>query len=507
MQVTPINKTVYFSGTFDPPHNGHLHAVLSAMLEVNAESAVIWADAQENSHKPNRLPWEMRTEMLKKMFEPFNKVYIGSSWDHVLITLKNAYVVFLIGSDVWPRYSQKAPNRFNKEILVSCRADSPAIDPAYPIPVKLIHPCITDCSSTRVREAFFNLKSLEESSPIIDRSLPKRVQAFIKSRLLYIDHPLRQHILYERTLSMLNESKEWSGSVMQYIPNNQGISGDYVFQLFHQGSSFFGKVFSTHRKALPQNRLVSEVIASDWIRRVNFHFATASQVFKVHYDIDRSWGFAISELCLAKDLNSFFDVNGMKRAFYLTGKALRELHSKVEYQRKQFPPASDIYEERAISCLRECSDIPDSDYYMLIDIIKKAKEKFHENWGIETWTHDDANLGNFMVDLTKEKVWLVDLSTFSLGFPAKDYQHVLAGLHYRQLQCAMPEEAIKQVNRKFREGYDNQGFITKEANRYFKIYWKTRTICSYFKSNNPHLKARAHYLLKLIISKYYKVGN
>jgi len=63
-------KIALYGGTFDPPHNGHIHLIVSAMQLWGFDE--IWVvPAEENPLKPSSTSAEYRLAMSRLAFEPF----------------------------------------------------------------------------------------------------------------------------------------------------------------------------------------------------------------------------------------------------------------------------------------------------------------------------------------------------------------------------------------------------------------------------------------------------
>jgi cytidyltransferase-like protein len=509
--MQPTEKIIYYGGSFDPPHYGHLSALLTAMREMQAKRAVVWAQDGHNPYKPNRLAWEIRTEMLKKLFEPYPDIFTFNSWENLTLTLHNAYVILLIGDDTWPHFSNKPVNAVYKQICIATREDTPSYDFSYPKPVTLIKPPIINCSSTKIRLACAEITDEEKIPPVLNQDVPANVQQFIMNRLLYMKESVRKTIVRRRVTALIDKHLKWKIQDLELLNEQRSnISGDFPFRLRANQETYFCKVFSSHHKPLPQQRLSNEIAAISNLRDKSFKIAAAPSVTHSYFDHDKMWGFLITAFCDAPELSTFREGESLEKAYFLLGKALKEFHErrKIDPTPSKFATHTKKIGEQIAKCFLELrSNLKDIEIETLKAIYKKALDRFERNQGFLTFTHRDANPGNFLVDLQAEKVFFVDLSTFEFGYPAVDVQQVLLGLHWRQKHETFSEESIQCATRKFLEGYQYQDLINQESWDFYEIYWSLRTINSFLQTTNPHLIDKAHSLITNLILKNCKIDN
>lgn len=61
-----------FTGTFDPPHDGHVETIVRAIE--HGELDVVYIEATLAAHKPNALPYGVRVEMMEHVFKQVPQV-------------------------------------------------------------------------------------------------------------------------------------------------------------------------------------------------------------------------------------------------------------------------------------------------------------------------------------------------------------------------------------------------------------------------------------------------
>lgn len=108
------NKTAYYSGVFDPPHQGHFQLACHALQQFGFEKLIIIPSYQPPHKQPPYLPFSQRVEALHTLFDAVSKVEISSieseltTPSYTIETLKaivphfesaDQSIPFLIGAD------------------------------------------------------------------------------------------------------------------------------------------------------------------------------------------------------------------------------------------------------------------------------------------------------------------------------------------------------------------------------------------------------------------------
>lgn len=187
------NAILYYCGSFDPAHEGHLSTLQSAMEKTKAAGAVVIVSKGENSNKPNRSPWEIRRQTAIQLFKNSDNVCV-SPWGKEITKkylLERAHVINLMGEDIWEKYCKRTKSdfpgiciglRYNRNInYVTNLKDKEII---YTIPE------VQGCSSSKIRSY---LKSHPEiykeglllTGTILDRLSSGELEYIIKNKLYY----------------------------------------------------------------------------------------------------------------------------------------------------------------------------------------------------------------------------------------------------------------------------------------------------------------------------------
>src|SRR5262249_2678671 len=110
-----------------------------------------------------------------------------------------------------------------------------------------------------------------------------------------------------------------------------------------------------------------------------------------------------------------------------------------------------------------------------------AKEAFMLNPGKHCYTHADANLGNFIVDLEQKRIHLGGLGRLGpqenmpTGVAAEDFHRFSFGIAWLQRSSPIDNELVAAAQGSFTKGYKEDGTpISKEADNYFQTYWSIR---------------------------------
>ena len=157
-----------FSGSFDPPHEGHLDLLRSALNATDSDCGYVVLNL-DSLFKPELLPYETRVAMAKLAFDRDEGFRVGEptidqafktfEWGPVLEDLRkrHPYAKFTIvmGDDVLERGVADLRPDADVFYLVASRKDISVPLPEYPIKARMIYPSgIQGCSSTSLRNAF-----------------------------------------------------------------------------------------------------------------------------------------------------------------------------------------------------------------------------------------------------------------------------------------------------------------------------------------------------------------
>jgi len=106
-------KIGMYSGSFDPPHNGHLE-VIDKMFELNLCDYVFVFTAHKNKNKPKLLDYYRRSIMITNMIDTYqnekkiNKIFfVEDNLKEAIDLLKtnsNFYLVGIVGSDFYNNF-------------------------------------------------------------------------------------------------------------------------------------------------------------------------------------------------------------------------------------------------------------------------------------------------------------------------------------------------------------------------------------------------------------------
>ena len=177
-----------FGGTFDPPHNGHIHLILS-LLEAHHLDRVLIVPAQSNPLKPPQVSSEHRLQMAHLAFDPVPNCTVldidmrRSGPSYTIDTIRwlmehdkefaRAERFLLLGADAAATLSQW---RQQKEVRALVR---PLVAPrrGYERPKESMG--MVDISST-------DLRSRIRQGLYVDHLVPERVMKYIRKVKLYL---------------------------------------------------------------------------------------------------------------------------------------------------------------------------------------------------------------------------------------------------------------------------------------------------------------------------------
>jgi cytidyltransferase-like protein len=489
------SKVIYYQGTFDPVHKGHISTLETAMKATKASHAVVLADNSDNIYKGQRAPCDKRSEMASRAFSTLPNVFISTApkKDLQQKLLERCEVINLIGSDVWPFYSKKADTPF-RNICISMRDEDSPDELPNPTDkaVTFIRPPETGCSSTSIREylrthpeIYTRDPSLFSLPPPLDKLEPSVLSFIIENRLYY---PLLE--------SVKNEIKDFISSFFKphetevsCLTNTEdgGKSGDLTFKVESNGNKYFtkGYIRDSHKK-----NFRDEVEGIRHLNSLSLSWSSAPGPILWEETND-----AYSHIGLPyvkdKDLSKVFkslSIENVQHEDFISmcfnvGRALSELHSKVEtpIDRDTLEKTTKKLKIRAEKCLSQSP----SKLMHLKSSFDSASITFLNNPGKHTYTHGDANLSNFIVHLDTGKVTFLDLERFfalrteegsPLGFPAEDYHRFLSGLIWLNNKHPIANQTLHSAIKAFQSGYETYpSSITPEAHAYFSSYWLLRS--------------------------------
>ncbi len=212
------NAIIYYCGSFDPAHEGHLSTVKSAMEKTQAVGAVVIVATGENSDKPNRSSWAVRRQTALELFSNLDNVCV-SPWGKDITKkhlLEKAYVINLMGEDIWEKYCKKTKSDFHS-ICIGLRYSGHAEYTTNLKNTEIIYtrPTVQGCSSSKIRNYLKNHPEIYEgkspfSGTILDRIPRRELDYIIKNRLYYQS---KKPFLRE----MLGKIKEYITSMLSLI--------------------------------------------------------------------------------------------------------------------------------------------------------------------------------------------------------------------------------------------------------------------------------------------------
>lgn len=491
---------IYYQGSFDPTHEGHLSALQTAMKVTQATFAVIVVDDEKNPYKPERSSFEVRREMALRTFGHLENVWISDKPREETKNeiLKNPHVIRLIGSDVWPTFSERTKIKF-QEICVSTRDPK---EHSYPTTlvgkkVTVITPPILECSSSLIKHHLKSHPELyEENAPIpsgtiLDRLSPSTL-TFILQNKLY--HQSKEDHLKKKIEKYISEhvfkDKEFAFTCLTSFSlsdiKSGGRSGDLTFLASCNEEKLFIKGYI---KPSHVENCKNEAGGIELLDHLSLSFAKT--VGSIHYQQnDETYSHMavryLEKPTLSQVFKSIHDPESEKRfidmCFYV-GRALCELHHIKSHpiELNKLKEETNILNERTFARLKK---YPQEKQEEFSSIYSSSYEDFIKNPGMHTYVHGDANQSNFIVDEEKGTVYFLDLERFftrrsedgnPLGLPGEDYYRFLENISWLNEEGSVSQSVVKAAQEAFKKGYNTfPSKITPEAHRYFSNYWKIR---------------------------------
>ena len=174
-----------FGGTFDPPHNGHIHLILS-LLEAHHLDRVLIVPAQSNPLKPPQVSSEHRLQMAHLAFDPVPNCTVLD------IDMRRSGPSYTIDTIEWLIEHDKAFAAAEKFLLLG--ADAASTLPKWQQVDRilgLVCPLVAARSGFEGTELRMDISSTDLRSRIcrgmyVDHLVPERVMEYIRKFKLYI---------------------------------------------------------------------------------------------------------------------------------------------------------------------------------------------------------------------------------------------------------------------------------------------------------------------------------
>jgi len=493
---------IYYQGTFDPAHEGHLSTLRATMEATQADFAVIVVDKADNIMKPERSSWESRRETAIKTFGHIENVSVSdlSKEETKQELLKKNYVIALMGSDVWPLYSERKKIKFDA-LCVTTRNNEETSYPKSLAGKAVIHliPPVQGCSSTKIRNYLKAHPELYEKglipyNTILDCLSRPTLDYILKNKLYYVSKEEHLEKIKQGIKKYISEhlfkDKEFELVCLTTAPPNDvkfgGQSGDLTFLASCKEEKIFIKAYArpSHLQDCKNER--SGIAFLD---RLSLNWAKA--LSPVDYEKNNSAYSHVGMRYLDKpDLAKIFKTLNNEESekmfiemCFFVGRALSELHQTRSnpIQQDKLIQETDVFNKRTYARIKTLSEEKQQEFS---SIFSSSYEDFIKNPGVHTYVHGDANPSNFIVDHQKGVVYFLDLESFfikrsendfPLGLPSEDYHRFLNSLLWLNEDGLVPSSVVTSAQEAFKKGYNvYPSSITPEAHRYFSNYWRIR---------------------------------
>lgn len=490
---------LFYYGTFNPPHLGHLNAVKEALERSGADFAVIAADSRSNKWKPYRTTFRFRTEMLKLLFKDESNILVGQSPTDTIrnVLLKNACVIHLIGSDVFPRYlKDKIQN--NKchylEVMVCDRGDETIEIPE-------------SCNNTTIRH--FTQQVQGSSSTAIRDILNKTPDWYITKKpdntlLSLLPEGLAQYILEEGAYSASGQEtlkeivtiiKSHHKEDVDVESSEPGLSGNLLFTVYDRNRTPLS-IVKGYRKSTFTEEFINEAHALKLLESLNLQKVKFPKLLWFH--AKENYALIAQSLIPGQDMGTYWKESetsssknfeeSMKRQSYCIGRALNELHSNSQ------TPMNQVVLKEYLSRLTSKAEkifvslekkLEQSEVVVLKEKFYALLESYCKNPGKLSYVHGDANPGNFFVD-NEGKVIFIDLEGMGqgiltdnspAGFPAYEYFQFISALAWYPTAHHTTSSVVAICQENFEKGYaSGNPVFTKDAENFYRFFWSLRTI-------------------------------
>ena len=492
-----------YQGSFDPPHRGHISSLQAAMKKINAAAAMVIVCNGENEEKPNRSSWEDRKNMARLCFSHLENVYVSelSDKESKTILLKDRCVFTLVGSDAWPRYSQRPRIPFNG-VCVSLRDGEDTTEDQTEIqgkPVFFVTPELQKISSSKIRTIFTLAPHLYEESDLLPNEfsellIPQTLH-YIQTTKLYkptqaqrfdcIKSTIKDFIQQRGLMDPSFELAFFSGH--NFSPfDARGKSGDLTLIAREKNEpTLFVKAFisPSHEKNFLFESNGMQTFQTLSLMRCKVPEILWQQSYLGFSHLGVSYINMPDVAFLFSQAHTSEGIDRFCRSCFCIGRSLAELHhAGIEpISLDSLNERIELLNQRSIGRLNK---LPTKLKEQFGSIYQESLLRFLQNPGYHTYVHGDASLSNFLCDVDKEEVFVVDLESFSkakssngspTGLPAEDYHRFLGDMVWLNTIEPIAEETLLSAQLAFEAGYNTiDSLITPEAHSFFKNYWILR---------------------------------
>lgn len=479
-----LPRVLFFQGSFDPPHEGHRDCVMSALKFTNSEKAIVLAN-ENNAWKPQMQPLQTRIQMLKLLFQGEPVVEIAENEEIKGRLQKTAHVIFLIGSDAWPRFAAKKEIPY-PEICIICRAEGekPKIE-FMGKTITTLDQQKKGLSSTKVRELLSAHPEWFHQGLADNNELPlsPSLRQYIFDRGLYCPAELDMRKIIET--SLLEQAKgSFSGTLSLKSLNaasRGGLSGNLSYILSDDQPQAFIKVYTRESgKKFYQSELRALKTLQQLPQRL---LKTADQLYWSHEGAD--FCHLATTYVPEPDFGKVWKEKrrDLPEMSFSIGRAMRELHEAKTAR------ASPKETNDWIDSIKKQLDAPFNALQGRGDALKARLDSLEGTSSNLAYTHRDPNLSNIIVG--KKGVYFIDLEKMGssigeggepLGHPEYDYHLFIRSLH--MYQFFYPIDQADEIEQAFKEGYGPTDHFTPSVDFFCRAVCLIKDAHFHLRQNN-----------------------
>jgi len=477
-------KVVFYYGSFNPPHFGHLNAIEEAIKKTGADFGVVVADDRINLWKPFRSTPSLRTKMLEHLFKEKDRILVaGTSKDNVRdVLLESAETIHLVGSDVFPRYFKDKVQEGKchyPELIISFREGDPIEIPKESSNVKIDSFVQTNqsMSSTKAREALYSHPEWYESNDAGSGlpMMPKDLTAFI------LEHGIYSEKAQTRLDVILKEIKSHYNENILIHPLSSGLSGDSVFAVYNENKIPISTVKVFQKSSFKEDFDYSmqaghylEASSWQWIKSAKIEWSS----------VHEEYAFLGQSYVEGKDMGSFWkllthtpeQIEEIQRQSLCIGRSLRELHDST-----QRTMDTNLLEQHLDKLKNRQKGLERHQLEEFLQLL----EQYRLNPGCLSNVHGDAGPGNFFVG-KDGVVTYVDLGDMARkgacaeakGFPGYEYMQFISSLFWFCRVHHANDFLVDGCVESFKRGYAGENNkpqpFSKEAEAFYSFYWKVK---------------------------------
>ncbi len=506
--IRDAHRIAFYTGAFDPLHNGHHEVMEAALGELNLDLILVSPDPDENNYKPYMSNRHTRLMMLKRQYGSHPNItpcfMTPEILDEIVQFSPTAQIFGIVGSDnILIKLSKQRPfhhplghSKVSGYLVHVREGDNIDLLKASDFFKKKVIPLTIikypNLSSTKIRNQILAARDTNTSIKEINLPIPQSIQDFITEINPYknIPNPPNKFTLLDVKEVM---SQTLKCDLKAITPFQRGLSGDLIYLIDKIEEKFIAKILiGTNRdKDLHdtwKTSLTLENLSLQSAKFVNPIRSTHNDNFNVII-----FPFMSGKTVLDYLLNEPLSLDKAEKI----GQALAELNTKKSTPcSEQGKEAITGYYKKLMTFINTMKDGSIKDPFPELSLeslqleIKDLYDDFMGDPGFMGYNHGDASPTNLIIT-AEENLYFIDYAACSktidqdetpIGFPTHDLSQFISGIFYHlNISCKdhnFDKDSIVHFSKAIRTSYIKHAklFITPASLNFFEVYYYAKSL-------------------------------